>query len=1326
MKPHQQICAPSLALRSEPGRPGENQQSKVWNWHLDPELWARSVRQQLNACLCFDMEERKEQLFSDMPPFDTLGVEYTECDCHSEDHAWSCPKKAKELLRELVESEERVALELLLAELQSLISAVLQDGSSEAWRYLYAVLGLLPPYRELLGGHLDLLPFLEQLYCWAPKVQSHLQLDLLDAIDKVFPPDSSLLHRASHVDCHPQKKRFHRESPRPACPIVKARWGGQQEKELDTWLRPLTLPELQHCLGIVGAEVALEETQWLNSLSLLPLALATDIPVQYESNGADHMEEEPAAGKSQLGSEAPDEKDFKKRSYDFLSETSILSSQVKSILKAEKSVKKVHFFYLNVAPDRHFRPYNLIVVPPNKVNPEHYVFSPFGILHVHPAEGSETMSLGTWHRHSVLWQELQSIPFFKYCLLRKALTCWKKNAKLYGLLRIQTFLMNHLLLVVPHFGAGLLHISRLLQELHSVSWLPKEPDQTYELLDLQKALAKENHKALQLLCRFLNLCTSILQLVHEDTYQMQQGLQERVQNWNRIRKGQGSIYLQRVLGRQLEKKLKQAEIWLLKLGKFARLVEYMICQNVVSILEDEITSFVANILQAPRQNPLLLSQLVFDENSHLSPVPCVENVIQTFTKSLQSIKTSALKVIQSVDLRTTRDPVYSEEDKEQDSNAELLMPKFHGKPSDAVHLFCGPNVGFVWPWKSHAITDVLEVHGHRLRGQYLPPNYDKMKEDLDSSALIQQALTAQQALLKDMRQEVQEFCNSQQWVAVIYEFLKTWGPQKLENMRGCPIKDYVVLVNQLKVWEDQVSKMPVQLLTKGKLLLLSCHDVQAELESKLNSTRKTILEHVQNECWNRNQQLMTELTDFLRFFQTINSDIHAISQCSQKLNEANEQYTQLEERVEYVRSLHELLRNHHGLFSAENEVMDISLLDMWEAFRFERGQASEFLLSKRYAIVPKLQQLMAAALAELEGLLQKALSAPFMDPSQEQRSTEYQLIALEHQFLKTVSHFTELHHAYTTFTVLGLSTLHSTEFLTLGQLLNCPLLEFADRINQVWQYDKERIHAQETLQQMQQYWEARQLRLLNFILHVPYEPPASERSKKQVFRSPQWELVDEDSGTFLLSDYSSLQDAIQDSLQALFKILAIQKSGELHKMALEWMTIMYGLGALLEVWVAFQQKWIFLNKVLHEMKIQFPSADLNARFKVMDDQYRTLMCISVADPMVLSLIVPNAKRSPYFQGQHLQQLLQGGSVELEAIIVALENVFYGIQRRPASQCWRLCARQWTAPSMPTPPWNCRHCSPQSASLPLLQCQASGSARSVHASFDSSQCWPWAA
>lgn len=253
------------------------------------------------------------------------------------------------------------------------------------------------------------------------------------------------------------------------------------------------------------------------------------------------------------------------------------------------------------------------------------------------------------------------------------------------------------------------------------------------------------------------------------------------------------------------------------------------------------------------------------------------------------------------------------------------MPKFNGKPSDAVRLFCGPNVGYVWPWKSHAITNVLEVRGHKLRGQYLHPNYDHVKEDLDKNAGIQRALAVQQALLEGMRQEVQEFCNKHKWVEGIYEFLKTWNSQKLEDLRGSPITDYVKLVRQLKRWQEHVSKMSVELLTKGKLLLLSGRDVQQELEFKLNNMRNNILDQAQNECWSRNKQLMTELTEFLRVFQTINSDIHAIAHCSQKLNEANEHYCKLEEQVEYVRSLHDLIRNHCVHFIAENETLDIAL-----------------------------------------------------------------------------------------------------------------------------------------------------------------------------------------------------------------------------------------------------------------------------------------------------------------------------------------------------------------------------------------------------------------
>lgn len=48
-----------------------------------------------------------------------------------------------------------------------------------------------------------------------------------------------------------------------------------------------------------------------------------------------------------------------------------------------------------------------------------------------------------------------------------------------------------------------------------------------------------------------------------------------------------------------------------------------------------------------------------------------------------------------------------------------------------------------------------------------------------------------------------------------------------------------------------------------------------------------------------------------------------------QLNEANEHYCKLEEQVEYVRSLHDLIRNHCVHFIAENETLDIAVREQY-------------------------------------------------------------------------------------------------------------------------------------------------------------------------------------------------------------------------------------------------------------------------------------------------------------------------------------------------------------------------------------------------------------
>ncbi|XP_056651091.1 dynein heavy chain domain-containing protein 1 [Monodelphis domestica] len=1323
------------------------------DWQSKPELWAPAICQQLNAQLQQPLEPGKSLIVG-----------------------------------------------RLLAELQNLLAAVLKDGSPAAWYYLYNVLGSLSPYRTLLCDHLDLLPFLEQMYHWAPQIQIQFGLDFLEVLKQVFPPDTSMMFSSTHTCCRPKKKlkSLNFQDLGPSCPFVQAEQEQRQEQDGDkNWVYPVTLSELQYALGIVGVDVAQDEAFWMRGLGLLPLAMATDIPVNYISSKEEcYRHGVGARNISQLLSLSSAGTRASSSSYP--TQTAQLKNQIISMLWRSKYLIQTHFIYLNLASTRHFRPYSLTVVPQSQANPEHYIFSPFGVLHVHPVEGSEIITLGIWHRHAMIWQHLQEIPFFKHFLVRRALICWRKNVKLQVLEKRRAFLENYLFHAIPHFGVCLLHINRFLQQLQSVSWLPQEENLCYTLPELQRALAKKNRGALQVLRRCLRLSAAVLQLVHEDTYRMRQGLQERVESIFEYSAAKGSMYRKWFHRQQLLQKLNRAELWWQLLGRLACLVDYMTCQNLVSILENELVTFVTCVLQAPRKVAFLSGNVAFGEDGKLLVMPSAEQMAQSLSGWLNAVVTSALEVMKPTEFQTSLLPSQATSDKSQresrsnstsapieDEDEDEILPAFislafRSQPNEAVRIFCGPETEMVRSRRSDPSAGPLEVYGHRIRSQYAPPSRIQLQNDLNTNHGIQTALTIQQALLEDMLLEANMFCNDHKWLRGIHQFVKNWGPQKLEPMRGWTAAKYMELLTKLDSWQSQLKGVPTMLLTKNMLLHLNFNCVQTDLVSHLADVKMDILAQVNNERYTQNQELMKILSEYVQVLQNISANIRTIAKYSQKLAEANEKSADLEERIDYVRGLNDLVRTNFGKLTLEDERLEIALIDMWETFTFEKLQASEFLLSKKSTFVPQLQEMIAAALQEMENLSIQAVTGVFMDPTQEQRSIERQLIRMERTYLSISARLAELHHAYVIlsedrkpiptpqkgtepillqqriwrlfsvsseqisewkclafskfstsfawdktdhwlteaaklsrlfsqpnpviqacmhklegfrsylpvlsmlnsphmkvsgwhaiFRAMGINCPEHIEFLTLGQLLSYPLLEHRDRIHQIWMSENERCQYQETLQQLQQTWEDRQLRLLNFMLCVPYEPPVLERKRRSKARSQsqcqcqkqQTELVAKDSGTYILSDNDSLQDGIKENLQMLLKILNSPYAGDIQEKAKEWVTIFQGLHTLMEVWVVFQQKWIFLNKIIYEMKIHFPTPELSERFKVVDAQYRELMRVSIDDPLVLSLMVPRSSRNPKFQDQQLQKLLEASNLELECIITALDTVLYGVRSR---------------------------------------------------------------
>ena len=107
-------------------------------------------------------------------------------------------------------------------------------------------------------------------------------------------------------------------------------------------------------------------------------------------------------------------------------------------------------------------------------DPEHYIFSVFGILHVVPGEDNEQLTLPEWNRHAVLWEACTKIKFFKQFLRRKFLFRWRQNSKYSRFLKLKKQVSNDIILAIPIYGEAIVLVSKVVQEILDIQFMPRD------------------------------------------------------------------------------------------------------------------------------------------------------------------------------------------------------------------------------------------------------------------------------------------------------------------------------------------------------------------------------------------------------------------------------------------------------------------------------------------------------------------------------------------------------------------------------------------------------------------------------------------------------------------------------------------------------------------------------------------------------------------------------------------------------------------------------------------------------------------------------------
>nr|XP_039270899.1 dynein heavy chain domain-containing protein 1-like isoform X1 [Styela clava] len=523
-------------------------------------------------------------------------------------------------------------------ELVKLIIMALQPKSSkEVWLDLNHALGLIKPYANFLSsGHGRVgLSFQTQHYvervfvAYHKDIAEYYDIPILESLRKVFPNELSAVEakfarittdgspspdfvisgggylpkrgktpqpeKVKHEPITSIKRSLTMDLPDGRHPYTLMRRG--DEPELYFRPRPLTFGDVNQSIHVVAGEAAMKESLWKDNQSATVAALQVNLlpagptipikdPKKWVPLATSSLEDDEPV--KSVPTSPRKQAEFK----------SMTGREAVEYFMTEKHLNKVKFMYFNIAVSRHYRPYDLISVPEDKVKQEHYIFSTFGVLHVYPdGSTSETMTLADWNRMSVLWGVVSKLGFFKNFLLCKSLRHWRRTVRRQRLIRMRTYLQLNLLHTIPEFGAALLHIFRLVGELMEVKMLPNKSSgiKQLPLVSFSADASQKRNDVEHMLDVFFRYCKKVVDVTRQECFDQLKHYEYQARHMKSLFSKE-SLYIQRKKKQARLMNLEKARQAIRQLATFITLVDQVISVHLLQALRTSVQRFVYGVL----------------------------------------------------------------------------------------------------------------------------------------------------------------------------------------------------------------------------------------------------------------------------------------------------------------------------------------------------------------------------------------------------------------------------------------------------------------------------------------------------------------------------------------------------------------------------------------------------------------------------------------------------------------------------------------------------------------------------------------------------------
>lgn len=529
----------------------------------------------------------------------------------------------------------------------------LQKDSVDIWQSFNEILEIIQPYSILIQENAQLTHYARRAYNHV-FVNPNCGLDV-KALSLAFPKEIAELRKDESTNN--RKIKFPAGSPHQS--EVDLQFKRVNEKKGISILKRAVIPssgiynddierakyvlprkelhigDLRKSLPFVVHEIGLREASWGRPLGMTAVALNVDLaemlPATSRKDSGSYLTEDFLADSLKL---AQDNK------------TSLVEKAERRPLTGQEVVEKfikghflgmTKFAYLNQVQSKYYNPYNLVVVPRKKREPEHYVMSPHAILHVIPNGPSELQPLVEWYKEAILFTALLKFSFFKNFLAAKMFQKWKRMKKMSQFRALCDHIAQAMVLCIPSFGSALLRIFSLIQDMDQVQFLPLDDLRCKPLQEFNSITVKLLEDAQECLKMFFTYCLSVINKTRENCFDYLEYCKEQLERKSGNPKGSLSLAKERKAIKEQNLKLAKHEIY--QLGKFFKLVEHILAAKLLTLARYNIGTFVNKVLGGEEIKELgyISISLEFDKRDKLVLVPTPDRLQGSLFYAIESV-----------------------------------------------------------------------------------------------------------------------------------------------------------------------------------------------------------------------------------------------------------------------------------------------------------------------------------------------------------------------------------------------------------------------------------------------------------------------------------------------------------------------------------------------------------------------------------------------------------------------------------------------------------------------------------------------------------------